>query len=290
MALTYTSVELYTIDDSGLQIRPTKTYLPTPADPQTTMSIGEKIRLSITINKSAPGVRVGDIFVFNARLFGTTSNNPTPILTGAGWKIEIGGGLVPSVTLVTQLATAANNDPQQNYTIQNVIVAGQDLSFDFEFYVTTDIAEWIGAVSSANESRWLKDTPLNGNNLILNASNSYSSLASFLEISFYESDSNLQPLTFQDPIARDTNAPQLDTFSIPVATKWYDERVGGNSNWVGATAAKDDNYLQLLTISGGNVTNATSQTHKANPPIMGLENTNCQVWVDSKGVAAGRLK
>jgi hypothetical protein len=75
MSYTYLGATLYTIDDGGVQIRPTKTYLPTPASPQSTVSVGEKLRLTMQVRKSPGTFADGEIFVFNARLFGDPSQN-----------------------------------------------------------------------------------------------------------------------------------------------------------------------------------------------------------------------
>ena len=268
MSYTYLGATLYTIDDSGIQIRPTKTYLPTPASPQSTVSVGEKLRLTLQIRKSPGAFIGGEIFVFNARLFGDPSQNPTPPLLGNGWRIDItdNGGLVGVSTLVTSLSTTANNNPQQNLSLQNIsfISTNTIMVFDFEFLVTIDIAEWIGAVVVNNGSRLTRTTIQNPNELNNNSASSFSRVDSIVELFFYEADNQLNPITFADPIARTLADPQLDTFSIPISTKYYDDKVGGGSNWVTSTT-KDDNFLEVVEVSGGNITNSVGVSHKSNP-------------------------
>jgi hypothetical protein len=268
MSYTYLGATLYTIDDGGVQIRPTKTYLPTPASPQSTVSVGEKLRLTMQVRKSPGTFADGEIFVFNARLFGDPSQNPTPPIIGSGWRIDItdNGGLVGVATLVTNLSTTANNNPQQNLSLQNISFISADtiMVFDFEFVVTIDIAEWIGAVVVNNGSRLLKTTIENPNELNNNSASSFSRVDSIIELFFYEANNQLDPVTFIDPIARTLAAPQLNTFSIPISTKYYDDKVGGGSNWVTATT-KEDNFLEVVEVTGGNITNSVEVNHKANP-------------------------
>lgn len=270
MAYGYTSIELYTIDDSGAQVRPTQTYLPLPADPPTTLTIGEKVRLAIQVRNDSGTFQDGDVFVFNARLFARIFPSTKPPF-GFGWRIDIrdiGGGVLDGFpTLVSNIATVTNVDSQKNYSLQNFVfsVGNTFMDFEFDFYVTTDLAAWIGEIVVSNESRFLNSTPQNPNVLNNNSACSYVYSGAFVELFMYEADNNLDPVPFGDPTVRDTvNNPGLDSFAIPVSTKWYDEKVGGLSNWVTSTT-KEDNFLSVFRVSGGGLTNITDISHKDNP-------------------------
>ena len=274
MPYFYTQMDLESIDSSGANIRPVKDYIAgTPA--QVPISIGERLRLTIGITKTAPPVprfRDGQIFGFNIKLF--SDQVPSLAPEGTGWRITLKQTALSGLVATAILDTGGREANDQNFTIQSVAFSGSDsiMTIVFDFFVTSDIADWIGfnlITEQLNTNRWTRSNRSSDDDLDNSQQTAFRNLQSWIEVSVWESDEDMNRFTSgggtpQDAIVRDALNQQNETFFMEVGCKWYDQIIGANNEWNTITA-KDDNWLKSVNIVSGNLGTITQIDQKGYP-------------------------
>ncbi len=296
MPYTYTVVTLESIAPDGSNIRPVKAFL--PAAPATTpeFSIGELVRMELEVFATTGGskFRAGEQFCFNILMFSAPGDIHHFIPKSRGWLIKIrqgAGGIVAD----WNLATGGQREPvDKNFSINSISFAPNErtIFLQFDFYITQDVQDWIGFGTITNTQRWRQNQPLAPDVLDNSTESAFKRLESYMEIAFFQCDSNLLPFnltgpTSNDPIARDPANPQYETFAIKLGLKWYDQIVGAQNDWV-STTAKADNWLKSITINAGNYTTPITEViHKGYPAE--YENTPRNFIFDRDGVSTTQL-
>jgi hypothetical protein len=273
MAYYYTAIELESIDESGANLRPVKAYLPGPV-PLVPISIGERLRLTITFAKTAPSVpkfKDGQTFAFNIKLFADEIHSLAP--KGTGWRIQVKQTPAGKKAKAT-IDTGGREAIDQNITMQSVTLGAGDteMTLVFDFFVTSDVTDWIGLnqiTEQLNIWRWTRSNRASEDDLDNSEQSAFRALQSWIEVAIWEADEDLNPLTVQnaspqDPIVRDPLNPQFETFAMEVGLKWYDQVVGANNEW-NTTTAKDDNWLKSVSVTAGNLGVITQVDQKGYP-------------------------
>lgn len=266
MGYTYTIVELESIDETGANIRPVKSYVPVvPA--RTSISIGEKLRLTLQIGSSPQKFQQGQIFCLNLKLFSSPTDIRSLIPQGFGWKIQIEAGSGGLVAQASMPFDAAN----RNFTINSVGLSSADrfLDIEMDFFVTADLHDWAVKEFINNNKRLLRNSFTSDFDLYNTKSSAFNREDSYIEIAIFECDDNLQPFSIltpspQDPIVRDAAATQFETFAINCSCKWYDENEGAQNQWV-STTDKADNFLQSININADQLLDVTDIEHRGYP-------------------------
>ncbi len=298
MPYKYTVVQLESINPSGANIRPVKDFLPVAPATTPEFSIGELVRLNMTIDSTVPNskFRADEQFCFNIRLFSTPEEIHHFIPQSKGWLIKIrqaAGGIVAD----WNLKTGGREPVDTNLSINSVTFSANErtLFIEFDFFITQDLMEWVGFQTIINSQRWLQNQRLALNDELDNSTESaFKRLESYIEIAFFQCDSNLLPFTLtgpapHDPIVRDTTAgqEQYETFAIKIGLKWYDQIVGAQNDWK-STTEKDDNWLISIDINAGNWTTPITQvTHKGYD--FNFENTLRNFDFDQNGVSTTEM-
>ena len=297
MPYNYTVVTLESIDPVGTNIRPVKSFFPAPPATTPEFSIGELVRMELEVNATTGGskFRAGEQFCFNLRMFSAPGDIHHFIPNSRGWLIKIrqgAGGLVAD----WNLSTGGQREPvDKNFSINSISFPAPNdrtIAIQFDFYITQDVQDWIGFGTITNTQRWRQNQPLAPDVLDNSTDSAFKRLESYMELAFFQCDSNLLPFTLtgpatNDPIARDPNNPQYETFAIKLGLKWYDQIVGAQNDWVSPTA-KADNWLKSIEINAGNYTTPITQvTHKGYPAD--YENTPRNFIFDRDGISTTQL-
>ncbi len=274
MPYFYTQMDLESIDASGANIRPVKDYIAgTPA--QVPISIGERLRLTIGVTKTAPSVprfRDGQIFGFSIKLF--SDEIPSLAPEGTGWRITLRQTALSGLVATAILDTGGREAIDQNIDVQAVTFSGANsiMTIVFDFFVTSDIADWIGfnlVAEQLNTNRWTRSNRSSETDLDNSQKSAFRNLESWIEIAMWEADRELNRFTRQngtpeDSIVRNVLLQQDETFQIPVGCKWYDQVVGANNEW-NTTTDKDDNWLKSVNIIAGNFGTITQIDQRGYP-------------------------
>jgi hypothetical protein len=266
MGYIYTIVNLESIDETGGNIRPVKSYIPVvPA--RSSVSIGEKLRLTLQIQTNPQKFKEKQRFCLNLRLFSSPNDLRSLIPNGFGWIIKLqatAGGLTPIWNIVS-------GEANRNFSINSVGISGSDRFMDIEmdFFVTADLHDWAVKEFINNNSRLLRNSSQSAFDLFNTQSSAFNRVDSYIEIALFECDDNLQPFSLiapspNDPIARDSAATQYETFAINVSTKWYEENEGATNDWI-STTDKKENFLKSMNINAGLLLDITTTTNRGYP-------------------------
>jgi hypothetical protein len=266
MGYTYTIIDLESIDETGANIRPVKSYIPvTP--PRTSISIGEKLRLTLQVTTAPKKFKSDQLFCLNLRLFSSPNDLPSFVPAGFGWLIKLtadASGLVASWNIV-------GNEANRNFTINSVTITGIErfLNIEMDFFVTADLHDWAVKEFINNNKRLLRNSFRSPFDLFNTQASCFNRVDSYIEIAVFECNSSLQPFSVitpfpNDPIVRNSAATQFETFAINVSTKWYDENEGASNDWI-STTDKKENFLQSININAGLLLDTTDIAHRGYP-------------------------